>query len=202
MWENFLNRLLYRVTMANENEILRMIRQKVGLNMTRSVDFDVLSQSIKDTTNENLGVNTLKRLFGFKTDKVVPRLSTMDIIAQYLGSDDYESLLKRLGDDADISIFTPIDCIEVQSLERGTQLRLSYDPNRVYFLTYIGQCQFIVNDVEGSHNILKGDILTITQLAVGHRFVVAHVNRNGEDLGAYESAKYRGLKSVEIISLA
>lgn len=188
--------------MANENEILRMIRQKVGLNMTRSVDFDVLSQSIKDTTNENLGVNTLKRLFGFKTDKVVPRLSTMDIIAQYLGSDDYESLLKRLGDDADISIFTPIDCIEVQSLERGTQLRLSYDPNRVYFLTYIGQCQFIVNDVEGSHNILKGDILTITQLAVGHRFVVAHVNRNGEDLGAYESAKYRGLKSVEIISLA
>ncbi|MDE7393098.1 MAG: hypothetical protein K2M80_01305, partial [Muribaculaceae bacterium] len=99
--------------MANENEILRMIRQKVGLNMTRSVDFDVLSQSIKDTTNENLGVNTLKRLFGFKTDKVVPRLSTMDIIAQYLGSDDYESLLKRLGDDADISIFTPIDCIEV-----------------------------------------------------------------------------------------
>lgn len=197
-----MNRLLYRVTMANENEILRMIRQKVGLNMTRSVDFDVLSQSIKDTTNENLGVNTLKRLFGFKTDKVVPRLSTMDIIAQYLGSDDYESLLKRLGDDADISIFTPIDCIEVQSLERGTQLRLSYDPNRVYFLTYIGQCQFIVNDVEGSHNILKGDILTITQLAVGHRFVVAHVNRNGEDLGAYESAKYRGLKSVEIISLA
>lgn len=202
MWEIFLNRLLYRVTMANENEILRMIRQKVGLNMTRSVDFDVLSQSIKDTTNENLGVNTLKRLFGFKTDKVVPRLSTMDIIAQYLGSDDYESLLKRLGDDADISIFTPIDCIEVQSLERGTQLRLSYDPNRVYFLTYIGQCQFIVNDVEGSHNIQKGDLLTITQLAVGHRFVVAHVNRNGEDLGAYESAKYRGLKSVEIISLA
>ncbi len=197
-----MNRLLYRVTMANENEILRMIRQKVGLNMTRSVDFDVLSQSIKDTTNENLGVNTLKRLFGFKTDKVVPRLSTMDIIAQYLGSDDYESLLKRLGDDADISIFTPIDCIEVQSLERGTQLRLSYDPNRVYFLTYIGQCQFIVNDVEGSHNIQKGDLLTITQLAVGHRFVVAHVNRNGEDLGAYESAKYRGLKSVEIISLA
>ncbi|MDE7393905.1 MAG: hypothetical protein K2M80_05485, partial [Muribaculaceae bacterium] len=114
----------------------------------------------------------------------------------------YESLLKRLGDDADISIFTPIDCIEVQSLERGTQLRLSYDPNRVYFLTYIGQCQFIVNDVEGSHNIQKGDLLTITQLAVGHRFVVAHVNRNGEDLGAYESAKYRGLKSVEIISLA
>lgn len=185
--------------MANENEILRRIREKVGLDMTRSVDFDVLSQSIKDNTNENLGINTLKRLFGFKTDKVVPRLSTMDIIAQYLGNKDYESLIKELGEDADISIFTPVDCLEVQELERGSQVKISYEPNRVFFLTYIGDFRFVVNEVEGSRNIRKGDLLTITQLAVGHRFVVTHVNRDGEELGAYESAKFKGLKSVEII---
>lgn len=185
--------------MAHENEILRRIREKVGLGMTRSADFDVLSQSIKDNTNENLGVNTLKRLFGFKTDKVVPRLSTMDIIAQYLGCGDYEALIKELGQDADISMFTPIDCVEVRDLERGTQVRISYEPNRVLFITYIGDFNFIVNEVEGSRNIHKGDLLTITQLAVGHRFVVAHVIRDNVDLGAYESAKYKGLKSVEII---
>lgn len=185
--------------MANKNEILKRVREKVGLGMTRSADFDVLSQAIRDRTNENLGVNTLKRLFGFKTDKVVPRLSTMDIIAQYLGSNDYEALIKELGEDADISIFTPIDCLEVQELEKGTQIKIAYDPNRVLFLTYIGDFKFIVNEIEGSRNILKGDLLTITQLAVGHRFVVAHVTRNGVDLGAYESAKFKGLKSVEII---
>ena len=112
----------------NENEILKRIRAKVGLEMTRSADFDVLSQSIKDTTNENLGVNTLKRLFGFKTEKVVPRLSTMDIIAQYLGSSDYETLIKELGEDADISLFTPVDCIEVQELAKGSQIQISYVP--------------------------------------------------------------------------
>ena len=186
--------------MANENEILKRLREKVGLGMTRSADFDVLSQAIKDTTNENLGINTLKRLFGFKTDKVVPRLSTMDIIAQFLGSEDYETLVKELGEDADISLFTPIDCIEVGDLEKGTQIRVAYDPNRVFFLTYIGAFDFIVNEVEGSRNIQKGDLLTITQLAVGHRFVVAHVTRDGVDLGGYESAKYKGVKSVEIIS--
>lgn len=185
--------------MANENEILRRLRQKVGLEMSRSADFDILSQAIKDGTNENLGINTLKRLFGFKTEKVVPRLSTMDIIAQYLGCDDYESLVKDLGEEADISMFTPIDCIEVQDLERGTQVRISYSPNRVFFLTYLGDFKFIVNEVEGSRNIHKGDLLSITQLAVGHRFVVAHVVRDGIDLGAYESAKHKGLKSVEII---
>lgn len=185
--------------MANENEILKRIREKAGISMTKSVDFEILAQAIKDSTNESLGVNTLKRLFGFKTEKAVPRLSTMDIIAQYLGCQDYETLIKELGDDADISMFTPIDSLEVSDLEKGTQVRISYDPNRVFFLTYIGDRKFIVNEVEGSKNILKGDILNITQLSVGHRLVVVNVNRNGEDLGSYEAAKYKGLKSVEII---
>ena len=185
--------------MANDNEILRRLKEKVGLEMSKSSDYDTLSQAITDSTRENLSVNTLKRLFGFKADKVVPRLSTMDIIARYLGHSDYESLIKELGEDADISLFTPIDCLEVQDLDRGTQLRVTYDPNRVFFLTYLGDFQFIVNDVEGSRNILKGDLLTISQLAVGHRFVASHVVRDGEDLGTYESAKFRGLKSIEVM---
>lgn len=185
--------------MGNENEILKRLREKIGLDMTRSADFDVLAQAIRDKTNDNLGVNTLKRLFGFKTNKVVPRHSTLDIIAQYLGSEDYDTLIKSLGDGADISLFTPIDSLEVQDLERGSRVKVSYKPNRVFFLTYLGDFKFMVNEVEGSRNILKGDILTIMQLAVGHRFLVAHVNRDGKDLGAYESAKYKGLKSVEII---
>lgn len=185
--------------MASENEILRRIKEKIGVEMTKSVDFDILAQAIKDKTNESLGVNTLKRLFGYKTEKVVPRLSTMDVIAQYLGCSDYESLIKQLGEDADISIFTPIDLIEVEDLEKGTQVRISYDPNRVFFLTYLGDMKFIVNEVEGSKNILKGDLLSITQLAVGHRLVVADVIRNGESMGSYEAAKFKGLKSVEIV---
>ena len=56
--------------MANESEILRRIRAMVGLDMSRSADYDVLSQAIRDRTKENLGVNTLNRLFGFKTDRL------------------------------------------------------------------------------------------------------------------------------------
>lgn len=186
--------------MANENEILRLIREKVGLEMMRSADFDVLAQAIQDKTGETLGVNTLKRLFGFKTERVAPRLSTMDIIARYLDSADYESLMKTVGEDADISVFVPIDSLEVRSLEKGARIRVSYDPDRVFILAYDGDFTFIVDSAEGSRNIRCGDLLTITQLAVGHRFLASHVVRDGEDLGAYESAKFRGLKSVEVIS--
>ena len=185
--------------MANENEILKRIKDKVGLDMSKSVDFDILAQAIKDKTNEGLGVNTLKRLFGYKTDKLVPRISTMDVIAQYLGCANYESLIKELGEDADISLFTPVDSIDPRDLEKGSQIRLAYDPNRVMFLTYLGDFRFIVNEVEGSRNIQKGDILTISQLVAGHRFVASQVERDAQDLGGYESAKYKGLKSVELV---
>ena len=185
--------------MANENEILERLKKKIGVNMTKSRDFDVLAQAIKDKTKESLGVNTLKRLFGYKTDKVVPRLSTLDVIAQYLDCADYETLMKDLGEDADISNFTLIDSIESPDLERGTQLRVSYAPNRILILSYLGDSRFIVNEVVGSKNICKGDILSIAQFVVAHRLVVSNVSRDGTDLGPYEAAKFKGLKSVEII---
>lgn len=63
------------------------------------------------------------------TEKVTPRHSTMDIIAKYLGSLDYETLTKELGEDAYISLFAPADCIEVQELAKGSQIQISYEPN-------------------------------------------------------------------------
>lgn len=185
--------------MPHHKEILRRLRHKAGLQMNRSADFDVLSQAIADETGDSLGVNTLKRLFGFKTPQVAARISTMDIIARYLGSPDYESLIMQMGRDADISAFGPVDCIDVPSLEKGARLRVCYDPGRVFTLTYLGDCRFIVDEALGSGHILCGDVLTITQLAVGHRLVVAGVWRDGADLGTYEAARYRGLRSVEVL---
>lgn len=186
--------------MAIDKEIINRIRQQTGLSMTQSVEFDILSQAIKDKTKENLGVNTLKRFFGYKTEKAVARVSTLNIIAHFLDYADYESLIKELGEEADISMFTAIEHIEVKDLEKGVKVRFSYDPNRNFLLTYLGDMKFKVEEAKGSRNILANDILTITQLAVGHRLVVAHVERNREDLGPYESAKFKGLKTVEITS--
>ena len=186
--------------MENGNEILRRLRAESGLEMGRSADFEVLSQSIADRTGERLSVNTLKRLFGFNIPRTAPRGSTMDIVAAYLGYADYDSLVKDLGEDADISLFTPVDCLEVADLEKGAQVRVAYEPNRVLILSYLGDFRFLVSEVEGSRNLRRDDVLTITQLAVSHRLVVTQVVRDGANLGAYESAKFRGLKSVEVVS--
>lgn len=186
--------------MSGNEELLRRIRLKSGLSMTRSGDFETLAREIHDKTRDSLGVNTLKRLFGFNSECVSPRLSTLDIIARYLDMPDYESLAKMLDEDACVSRFVEIEGVDVCRLSKGDRVRISYFPDRAFTLTYIGDSRFEVDEVSGSRNILPGDLLTIGQFAKGHRLVVSNVRRGNEDLGAYEAACEYGLKSVEILS--
>ena len=185
--------------MANDNEVIKRIKNKIGIGMTYNRDFETLAQAIYDTTGEMLGVSTLKRLFGFKMEKVVPRESTMDILSRYLGYSDYKMMIKDLGPDADISLFTPVDSIESADLKAGIQVQLTYDPNRIFLMTYLNENKFIVNEIEGSKNIKQGDILTISQVAVGFPLIVSQVNRGGKNLGKYVAAQERGLKSIELM---
>ena len=186
--------------MANDNEILKRIKNKIGIGMNYNRDFEVLAQAILDETGERLGATTLKRMFGYKMDRVVPHESTMDIISRYLGYSDYRMLVKDLGPDCDISLFTPVDSIESVDLKAGTQIQITYDPNRVFILTYLSDNQYIINELEGSKNLKQGDVLTISQLAVGFPLIVSQVAREGKNLGKYVAAQERGLKSIEIMN--
>ena len=186
--------------MASDNEILKRIRDKVGLEMNYASDFDVLVEDIQRVTKQHLGKNTLRRIFNFNmTNNVVPRESTMDVIARYLGYSDYKYMLKELGPVADISVFAPVDSLDSSDVKPGTQVQITYDPNRIAILSYMGENKWLVNEIEGSHNIKKGDILTISQMAVGFQLIVSSVLRDGVDLGSYLAAQERGLKSIEII---
>ena len=184
--------------MGCKKEILKLVRTQIDLPLNKSVDFDILAQSIKDKTGETLGANTLKRLFGYKTRQVEPRHSTMDVLSRYLGFSDYDALRMEIGDEADISMFSPIELVEVADLDKGTQVRVTYEPNREFELDYTGDCKFTVRNAKGSRNIVPGDVMSISQLAIGHRFVAAHVWRDGKDLGVYEGAKERGITSLTV----
>ena len=181
-----------------ENEIIRRIREKYGENLEYSHQFDGLVASIEKVTGERLSVNTLKRLFGVITQKVTPRRYTMDIIAQYIGYPNYELLLKDIGDESDISIFAPVESLEPENLEVGDQLQITYDPNRVFVLTYTGEDKFLINEVSGSKNLLKGDTLRIAQMVIGQPLIAIDVIRDGRSLGKYEAARNTGLTSIEV----
>ena len=182
----------------NTEELKKMLEEKLGRKIEYDSDLGVLSQAIEDKIGENVSHNTLRRIF--REDIVMKhRSSTMDVLAHYLGYKNYELLLKDCGEDADISIFTPVDSIDMENLKQGTQVQFTWEPGRMIVASYMGHFKFIVNDVIGSKNIQKGDILEISQLAVGFELYVVNVERNGENLGAYHAAKQGGLTTIEII---
>lgn len=181
-----------------ENEIIKRINEKYGSSVEYSHQFEGLSNSIEKATGERLSVNTLKRIFGVNKEKVSPRRFTMDVIAKYVGYPSYEMLLKDIGEESDISIFAPLESVEPESLEPGDQVQISYDPNRVVVMTFTGDDKFLINEVSGSKNLLKGDVLRISQMAVGHPLIAIDVIRNGKSLGKYQAARDYGLTSIEV----
>lgn len=183
--------------MLNE-EILKRLQERHGKEVKYPVDVEALGEHIFEVTKERLSESTLKRMFGFIANPVKPRRSTMDIIGLYLGYPDFKTLAVALGDNSEISEFSPVEEIISEELEEGTQVQIRYDPDRVIVLTYWGDNYYIVNESINS-SLQKGDKVKITHLTVGFKLLASEVLRNGDNLGAYTTAKQGGLTSVEII---
>ena len=186
------------IGMDIEKELHKRLKEKSGMALNQSSHFSVLVQAISDTTGEKLAPNTVKRIFGFNIKKVVPRRATLDILARYLGFTDFDNLLLELGEEADISAFSPVETVDVGGLADGATVKITYDPNRTLTLKYLGNFRFSVEEAVGSKNLKEGDVLIVSQIAQAHRFVASHVYRDGEDLGAYEAAKSRGISQIEV----
>lgn len=183
--------------MINDN-IRQMILEKFNSPLTYPQQCEALAMAIKEATGQTLGTTTLKRMMGFVSGPASPRPSSLDIIAQYLGYPDYSLLAKDLGEDAEISDFRAVESIDSADLEPGEQIQITYSPNRVLVLTYIGENKYVVNESHGS-KILKGDKLMVAGFYVGFELLVSDVERGGRHLGSYQAAKQGGLTGVEIV---
>lgn len=149
-----------------------------------------------------IGETTLKRMLGFTSDSGrSPHRSTLNVIAEFLGYKDYRSLALDLElPEVIISDFDERDAIETDSLHIGDIVELTYLPNRLFTLKYVGDSRFIIESVENSRNLLAGDIVKITHIEKGLPLYIPEVVRDGKNLGAYEAAKNGGLISIDILS--
>lgn len=178
-------------------EIIKKIEEKFGKKLQYSNDCEALSEAIIEETGQRIAVATLKRMTGFTSQKCIPRLYTMDIIARYLGYPNFKVLAKELNEDTEISDFAWVEELESKTLKEGTQLQITYDPGRVLVLTYLGNDTFIVNESYKS-KLQQGDKVTISHFTKGFELLVSDVVRNGESLGPYQAAKAGGLTSIEV----
>lgn len=183
--------------MINE-KIIHLIKQKFNSEIKYSQQCEVLALAIEEETGQSLSTTTLKRLLGFVSGSAQPRSSTLDIIAQYIGYPNYKLLEQDLGENNEISEFRPVENISSDDLEMGEQIQVTYNPNRIILMTYLGNNLYLINESRGS-KLLKGDKLLISGFYIGFELLIYDVERSGKHLGSYIAAKQGGLTCIEII---
>lgn len=184
-------------------ELKRRIALKFGCDIEESYQIKDLRKAIIEETKQMIGETTLKRIYGFVglDQNIVPRILTLDILAQYIGYSNFKSFAKELGENPEISSFSLIESISAYDMEVGEKIRFTYKPDRKLLLTYLGNNEFVVDE---SHNskLIQGDVLTINgNFLIGAELLINDVKRNGNHLGSYFAAKDGGLTDWELESI-
>lgn len=175
-------------------KIIQLLQKRCGHSLKYPADIERLALDIETVTGEHIGVNTLKRLMGMIDDEREPRLSTLDVVAHYIGYGDWATL--QLLDSASNSSFDTVEGeLRVADLQEGKMVEVSYLPDRRLRMTYLGEQRFRIIESDNS-KLLKDDIITVSHIVNDYPMLVSHVLREGVDLGSFISGKAKGVKCV------
>ena len=172
--------------------ITELLQQKVKRELRLSSDCEYLALDIESVTGEHIGVNTLKRLLGFINDEREPRISTLDVIARYLGFDNWD-VLSVYDSRSNSSVESSAEEIRVSDLSVGQQIQINYLPDRQIELVYLGANRFRVQKSVNS-KLRTDDEITITHMVQGYPLLVSEVIREGKSLGSFTAGKAQGIR--------
>lgn len=79
----------------NIERLKQVIEQVAGRRMQTPKDFDFLSEYIFEQLHQHISGTTLKRLWGYLPEPVTPRLSTLNILAQFVGAADWTTFCQQ-----------------------------------------------------------------------------------------------------------
>lgn len=176
--------------------VLNMLSEKAGMDVTTKAGAEFLRNDIESRTGEALSLNTIKRLTGILSYDSEPREITLDIIARYLGYHDFNQLQAVLQNK--ISDFNTLpNFVDLKSQPIDKIFIIKWEPGRVIKIRHLGEGIYQVEESVNS-KLLKGDKLTLSQIAEGFPFMVREVVRENKSLGSYTAAQIEGLSSVEI----
>ena len=80
--------------MENSSNVIEQLRNdiklKIGKSLDTPTDFDFLSNQIQQSLKEYISPTTLKRFYNYIPSNVIPRLSTLNVLARFLGYNGWE----------------------------------------------------------------------------------------------------------------
>ncbi len=179
-------------------DITKLLLDKSGFKISTPSLGDKLSDSIFNATGERLGANTIKRLLGFFSDSHVPHRYTLDVIAHYLGYDNYGDLERKVPKPGSRVMGEFTRELVPEALPLGAVVTIAYAGGRELSLRYNGGELFSVVSHESGH-LQKGDVLKIRLIKDGLPLVASELLRDGKPLGAYLAGERDGIKILDVL---
>ncbi|MBD5278179.1 MAG: hypothetical protein HDS32_02980 [Bacteroides sp.] len=174
------------------------LSMKVKEDVRTPAGATALSIDIGSKTGKKLSVNTIKRLVGVLPEEVNPTRTTLNIIANYLGYPDWDLLEEDTAMEGSgfgkSNIF-----IEMSDVEEDAEVEVCWRPDRRILMRHDGCGQYTVLKSENS-KLSPGDLLSLSQLAIGFPFIADKVFRDEKPLGCYRAADGAGIISLNILS--
>ncbi|MDH6304836.1 hypothetical protein M2459_001574 [Parabacteroides sp. PF5-5] len=182
--------------------IVNLLENKYGKKIRYPSDCENISREIADTLKESVSSNTLKRLLGFIKDGVqTPRLSTLDIIANYIGFDDWDVLLQYISEPIMSSAYVRRnEMIRSRTLKKGEKVRFEYSPERVVVVEHQEELVFtVVGSINSKLQI--GDIVEVEIFLMNRPLYIYNVMRNNENIGDFIAGKISGITAMTVIKV-
>lgn len=177
--------------------IVQLLKEKSGNDLRLPSDCEFLSLDIESKTGVRIGATTLKRLVGFAQDERIPHTSTLDVIARYLGFAHWEEL-SQIESGGNSGFDTSEEEIRSADLKSGVYVEISYLPDRVVRMQYLGNQHYRITESQNS-KLLVDDEVEIQNFVLHHPLLVLNVLRNGEPLGHFTAGRVSGLSSIKLI---
>lgn len=179
--------------------LLSEVERTYGRRIATSTDFEALSVMIEHQTRELISASTLKRLWGYVSLNPTPRITTLDVLARYIGQHSFKKFCNMLREsNVSVSGFFTSRCIVTSDLEIGDKIAVGWAPNRLVTLGYKGDYEFEVIASENSQ-LLAGDILELNEITMGYPLVVPRILRDGKYTPAYIAGRNGGINHLKKI---
>ena len=180
---------------SQELEYLRKaVRSKFGGPVETSNDFEALSFRIGEKTGQPLSASTLKRFYGYMSLHPKPRIATLDVLARFIGREDFRDLCRALQEGSAFLAGETLDC---SALAPGREVVLRWLPDRQVRLRH-GDGTFFEVVAPGTSKLRKGDVFSVSRILKGHPLYLTDIRRGGEPLPAYVAGRTAGIQEIEV----
>jgi hypothetical protein len=175
------------------------VEDKAGFAMRAPSNFSALSDDVYHTTGQTLSISTLKRIWGYVEASNNIRISTLTVLARYLGCRDWDEYCeKKHVFTSSTSDFIAESGKQASELNVGDELALEWSPDRFCHIRCLSTGRFeVLTSINGK--LRKGDVFSAPFFALGQPFYASGILRGDEKLPPYVAGKRNGLTSVKFV---